>query len=474
MAANQADQRLAAILAEIDRRSRRDRFAAGGLLSDLQRPAWDDPSRWQAWPWGRRSGKTDLAEKLILKTASGAERVEVYYVSTSIKRAVATIWDELRTINRDCSLGGKPNQTLHTLTFPNESKITVTGVEDKIMADDLRGRKRVALYFVDECQDWRNDLLQYFYDQVIFPSLSDVRGSVILAGTGSSPRGFWHRAADSKEGADSWKRYTGNPFQNPFLPEGEAQALVDKACKDRGCTIDDPSIQREFFAKFIADLTRQIFPFDRERNAWTELPTGGRWRHVVCADVGTVDATSVGAIGWTDADPGKLYLVKRTGVRGLGSSAQVSLIRDYTREFSATLVASVVDPGGGGASLIVDLNAAPDGVYVEGAEKPDKAAACMTMRDALQTGKLLVPASDEELIEDLQTPEWDPDNVGKAIRGHFPDGVDMLLYGFRKARSLNWDRPAAPPSPVLTAAEAMAKRWEAFDERAAQPEDPYG
>lgn len=453
------DEFLLAVLAE---RQRRKVEAAGGvdfkrLLFPEQAAAFDDPSRWLALPGGRQGGKTDLAEKLLLRSAMAREGTQSFYVSTSIKRARNTVWDELVEFNRTLQLGGKPNHGLLTIAFPRQrTKLTVTGVEHRKMADDLRGRKKVALYVVDECQDWPDDLLRYFYEKVIYPSLSAVAGGVVFAGTGGPPRGFWHDVATKDP---TYGRHLFTPLTNPFLAAGEAQALIAKACKDRGVDISDPSIQREFFARFVADLTRQIFPWDARKNAYRrdELP-GGTWQHVVTADFGTVDATSVGCLGWSDADP-RLWLVDRVAKKGLGASGQTKLFNSMMAKYERTLVGAVGDPGGGGAALIVDLQGGPGGIDAEAAKKAAKASACLLMRDGLRTGMgPMIPEDDAEMIEDLQKPEWDPDNVGKAVRGHFPDNVDMLLYGFRKARSLNWFEEPPLPAKPLTPIEVLEQR----------------
>jgi hypothetical protein len=452
-------------------RVERQRRSGGGvdwdaLLFEEQRRAFHDTSRWLALPGGRQGGKTDLEEKLLLAAAHGGEGTQSFYVSTSIKRAKATVWDELVELNRSLGLGGKPYHVgTPYIWFPrSRTKLTVTGVENKRMADDLRGRKKVALYLLDECQDWPDDLLRYFYEKVVFPSLTAVAGRVGFAGTGGAPRGFWYEVATRDP---TFSRHYFTPLTNPFLSQGEARLLIDKACHDRGVDETDASIQREFYARFVSDMTRQIFPWNAQRNSYQrgELP-GGNWQHVIAADVGTVDATSVGCLGWSDEDP-RLWLVDRVSKTGLGPSGQLRLFRGMAAKYNATLMGAVADPGGGGAGLIVDLSSGPDGLEAEAAEKQGKVSACILMRDALRTGMLMIPSDDTEMIEDLQRPEWDPDNVGKAIRGHMPDNVDMLLYGFRKARALNWYSAPPPPKPQPTKAEEWERRWDEHDERSA-------
>jgi hypothetical protein len=397
----------------------------------------------------------------MLATAADRPGEQVYYVSTSIKRAVSTVWDELIRINEDQGLGGLPNWSTHHFRFPNNAKLWVTGCENKKMANDLRGRPKVALYFVDEGQDWADDLLRYFYEQVVYPSLADVRGSVIFAGSGGPPKGFWYDIATSDPGFERFGPWT--PFDNPFLPPGEAVALIAKACKDRGVDLRDASIQREFFAAFIADLKRQIFPYVEEKNGfdrgewdlrlrrWTggDLP-GGNWQYVIASDFGTVDAAAVVVWGWSNLSP-HLYLLETDKQADMGSSGQAAMVRAVAERYGAGVVATVGDPGGGGKGVITDLRQ-EHWLPVEGAEKAGKAAACITLRDGLRTGRVKIARQEAEFILEIQQPEWDPDGIGTVVKGHFPDRADAALYGYRKATALHHYQP---PPPALTDEQKM-------------------
>lgn len=432
-------------------------FDPSPYVKGWQRDAVFDPSRWNSWPAGRGAGKTRGATYALLRAATKYERVQVYYVSTTIKRAVATIWDDVEHHNADLGLGGVPNLGLHTLTYPNGSKLWVTGVENRKMANDLRGRQRCKLWFIDECQDWNNDLLKYFYESCIYPRLGDVEGGVIFAGTGGPPRGFWFdRTKDP-----SFSRHTASAFENPAAPPGEIQRLIDKACEDRGCDISDASIQREFFAQFIADEKRQIFVVS-DANLYdpADLPKG-RWQYLIAADFGAVDATAVVVWGWCDKSP-HLWLIKCVAERDCGASQQVALVRKVLGEYPIESVAGIVgDPGGGGAALILDLQR-QHGIHMVAAAKADKPAGCVLLRDGLRSGRVKLPRADQTLIDDLQLPEWDPDAIGKAVKGHFPDRVDAALYGYRTANPMHQYQPPPPPKPPE---QVMLEQMEAAQRR---------
>ncbi len=441
------------------------------LLSAPQRERANLLARFKAIPAGRQSGKTDLIEKLLLKVASSRNKrgQQALYVSTSINRAVETIWDEMVEMNREMGLGGIPNHTRHSITFPAAAKLRLWGVENKAMADKIRGLKKVAFYCLDECQDWRDELIRYFFEKVVYPSLVAVGGEVVAAGTGGMPLGWWYEVATGRPGRNGrsagvgWERFGAwTPMDNPFLPAGEAQKLINKACEDRGCDVNDPSIQTEFFAAFVADLNRQIFHYDQARNGFSrgkwdakvgfwqggDLPVGD-WSVVIASDAGSVDAAAYAVIGKCSSDA-RLWVLETEAISALGSSAQVELARTVRERYGHRVVKTVMDPGGGGKGLIIDLNQ-QHLQGIEAAEKTHKAAACVLMRDGLRSGKLMVANEEPEFAADLSVPIWDPLAIGTVTKGHFPDRVDCALYGFREATALFHGVKVVDPKAKMSA-----------------------
>lgn len=422
-----------------------------------QRLALADSARFQAWKAGRRGGKTHAAVWKLALAALSEPRVRSYYVSTSIDRAIDTIWESL--VNEAPRFGGIPNHGRHVVRLPNGSTIHVRGAENKKQADrQIRGRPRVKLFFMDELQDWESSLLKYTIDACVWPSLADVSGSVVFAGTGGPPRGWWHEA--TSEGSH-YSVHRWVTTDNTCLPPGEAQWLIDEACRTRGVGVEDPSIRREFFAEDCADLTRQIFAVDRAHNLWHALPADLNCFAVGC-DVGTVDATAAVVWGWRMDRPG-LYLAWHDEVRGLTSSGQMALVRTAYEWAKArgTVYALTADPAGGGAPLILELSQRYD-LPIASAEKRDKAAAAVLLRNDLRNGTVRVP-DDRVLIGKLETPEWDPDNVGSALSGriHWPDVCDAALYGYREAYEYLSREPAPPPTVAereLASIHAMIDR----------------
>lgn len=454
-----------ALLAQIDDELARRGPKTGASFDPLafchpgQREAVADRSVTQAWVTTRRAGKSKGAVFKLLGCALATPDVHAVYVSTSIKRAKKTLWDGILKANRKHNLGGIPNHTDRELRLPNGSKVVVTGCESRQMADEaIRGvYERTAILFVDEGQDWKPDLLDYFYASVVVPSLADIGGIFILAGTPGTPRGFFydfHKTAGVA--LHSWSLF-GNPHVK------NAREMMLEAMRVRGCDELDPSIQREFFAKFATDTQRQIFPYDEKKNGITRAELkqlGGKWSYYVGGDVGTVDATAAVVWGWTPASP-NLYVVETEKLASVGSSAQTELIRQVSQRYQNGLIGVDVDPGGGGKGLIVDLMQ-EHLLPMSSADKTKKAAACVLLRDGLRSGRVKIVTEEKAFVDELTSVEWDPDHIGDVVRGHCPDRVDAALYGYRKATKLHHFTPAPEPSKNpdldrLLAAEAEAK-----------------
>lgn len=429
-------------------------FRANDLAFDLQREVIDavlSGVRRVALPVPRRAGKTDLLALLLLAVAADRPEVQAYYISTTKLRAAATMWLRLCTLARQGGLSAaKENAALHRLLLPNGSQIVVTGVESRRMANDLRGRQRVALYALDEAQDWDDELLRYLRDDVITPSLADVSGSVVVAGTGGSPHGLWYEMAT----AATWRRWTWTPADNPHLAPGEVDALIAAAASERDLGLSDPSIRREFFAEFVADPRRQVLSVTAD-NLYDELPPG-QYSYAIGVDVGTVDATAVVVWGWRHGVPGELWEVYSHEERGLPADRQAAFIGRVLERYQRSLVAMCVDPGGGGAGLIRQLQARAPNLPIVAAEKGDKAGACVILRSDVAGGIVRVRRSSTQLIRALAAPEWDTDAM--KIRGHCPDLFDAALYGHRHAIAYIERAPPPPKTPEERATDALNAR----------------
>ena len=372
-------------------------------------------------------------------------------MSTTINRARKTVWEELRTWNRDLRLGGTPRELQSPeIRFPETgSTLYVSGAETKKHIDRWRGVKRLALVVLDELQDWDDDLLTYAINSVFLPRLNDkyngvsLNGRLLVAGTGRSPKGYWHRIVTDPSLGFSVRRW--NAEANPHV-EPLAKQIAD-ACRIRGVTPDDPYIRREYHAEFTRDGVLQVFP--QPQTVARGGLGSGKLSYVIGADVGSVDHTGVVVWAWSN-NADRLWPVEARKAKTPASSDQVAFIRSYIERYEPMgLLGTAVDPGGGGKGVIEDLRKIRGLWEITEAEKLGKVSAAKNLAGDLRTGRVVVPEDLTELIEELPAPEWDPELPGQKLKDglHWPDIVDAALYGYRLAARL-WHY--VEPAPVLT------------------------
>lgn len=405
-----------------------------GYLTEKQLEVYQDDTRHRVLVGGRGSGKTAIGCCELLRAALETPKCHVIYFSTTIKRGLVTVFDRLKELNSEHHLNGEVKES-GTITFPNGSKVIVTGAETKKHIDRFRGVQRIAFVHFDECQDQNHELLEYGVGSVFLPRLNDpgVRGRLLLSGTGSKPKGYYHRAFTDKRlgfGKHHWL-YTDGP--DPVAAE---EGLLE-ALTTLGVGIDDNYIRREFWGEFNAGGVGQILKpadacFIRRADIPATLDT-----FVIAADFGTVDACAIHVTGFTTQLP-DLYTMETNRAYALGAADQVRFVRETIARYKSMGRVYVVGDGGGlGKALVIDLQKTEQFYQVEPAEKANKVPAMRNLAAALATGKFKVPLEEQGFIDDLQVPEWDPDHHGERIRGHVPDKVDAALYGYRKALTIH-------------------------------------
>lgn len=453
-------------------------FRADPLLKDFPEAltALRDPTRHRALRVGRGGAKTTTGQWALLEAATAHPACAVVYMSTTINRARKTVWEELRAWNRDLKLGGVPRELQSPeLKFPEiGSTLYVSGAETKKHIDRWRGVKRLVLVFLDELQDWDDDLLTYAINSVFLPRLNDryqgvsLNGRLLVAGTGRSPKGYWHRICTDP--ALGFKVHRWDADANPHV-EPLAKQVAD-ACKVRGVTEDDPYIRREYRAEFTRDGVLQVFP-PPKTVARGELPTE-KVNYAIGADVGSVDRTAVVVWAWTTARD-RLWVEDAQTKRTPASSDQVAFIREFIAKYEGRgLLGTAVDPGGGGKGVIEDLRKIRGLWEITEAEKQGKVAAARELAGDFRTARAVVAEDLRELLDELPAPEWDPDLPGQKLKEslHWPDIDDAALYGYRLAARLWYHEPAAPA--LTHEQEALRRLMEAQQAEEAAMRETFG
>ena len=263
--------------------TRRTTFSLGSYLFGPQRAFVEDASTFATALCTRRAGKSVGVGAWLLEGPLKGGGPSLYFTGTR-KDAKRIMWPILLRINREQGLGYESNESDLCLKLNGEPMVFLMGVNTRDEIDKARGTGwgRVA---GDEAQM----LPQYVHEMVndvLMPSFMDHGGKLRLIGTpGAMPSGFFHAALQNP----AWAHHSWSVWDNPHLPN--ARAMLAEALKARGVTEDDPSIQREWFGRWVLDLDSLVFKFDAARNTFASLPAlRGEWQYVVGIDLGYDDA----------------------------------------------------------------------------------------------------------------------------------------------------------------------------------------
>lgn len=418
---------------------------------------------------GRRSGKTTLVQHEMIEAATENPDCAVVFLGPTIGLAVKTVWSELREWSRP--YGGVPYENTHEIRFDNRACIYVLGSENKKTIDKVRGIKRIVYAAWDEQQNYNSEFAIYALSSVLYPSLADEEGRLVLMGTGGPEFGHWFelvtkgRLGELSE--DPTQRdfvvtsYPWTMWNNPYIGRRADRELA-KVCRLRGVPPSDPYVRREYGSKekgieFTTDSTLSVFGLIGTRHV--DLLPGGRI--VLGGDVGSVDLSACSA-KWIHPNYRGIVTLESEARKTPAATDQIAFFReklDFYSKISSEKVLLALDPGGGGKAVAEDLKKlqalAEFGDFWDplAAEKFDKAFNLRLMADDVRSGFMTYePDKCKAATDGLQKLEWDPKAVGQKLKGHAPDPADADLYGWRLAKSLyRYEEPSdeIPHDPSL-------------------------
>lgn len=328
------------------------------------------------------------------------------------------------------------------MKFPNGSIIYLSGAKDKSEIEKFRGLP-IKKCYIDECQSFRSHI-QELIDDILAPALMDYAGSLCLIGTpGPIPTGFFH--ACSVE-SDQWTKHAWTFFDNPFIEEKSGlthRQLLDRELQRRGVTTDDPSIQREFFGRWVLDSESLLLHYSEEKNHYDKLPRAN-WNYLMGIDLGFVDADAIAVLAWAETEPAT-YLVHEVVKQKQGLTELVQSIQALLGQYQISKM--VIDEGGLGKKIAEELRRRHH-LPVQPADKVRKMENISFLNDALRTGRFKAKktsqfAQDSFLLE-IDRDKTTPDKI-KVKDSFHSDIIDAVLYPFKESPAYTYQAPIPKP-----------------------------
>lgn len=434
-----------------------------------------DPAKFATAVCSVRAGKTITCAADLINTALTKPGTVGLYITLARSSAKRIIWPELHNINRNYKLGCIPNESDLSFKFPNGSIIYCSGASDAAEIEKFRGLSNVAVVYLDESQAFRSHIKE-LVEEILIKRLYDTNGRLRLIGTpGPIPGGYFYEASQSPQ----WSHHAWTLHANPWIEKKSGctvQQLIQQDCDRKGVSLDDPSIQRECFGRWVLDSSSLLLNYLPERNHYESLPKG-KYVYLLGMDFGYEDADSFSVLGWREGSP-DTYLIEELIAEKQTYEQMVINFDQLYKKYPFSKV--VADPGGGGKKLIESLRPRY-AVPFEVADKLGKIANYGLLNNALRTGHFFAKktsrfAQDCNLLEkdrDKSTPDK------TVVKGH-SDAVDSVLYPFKDSPAYGYTPPIQPPArgtPEWAQAEEDQMRERLFkqisEEQEAQKDMTY-
>jgi len=455
-------------------------FRLDTFLFDKQLKFVTDPRPFKCAVCSRRSGKTIACAADLVDTALSTPEIVCLYITLSRNNAKKLIWPELQKLNRNFALGGSEDMTELSMLFPNGSVIYCSGAKDESEIEKFRGLALKKVY-IDECQSFR-PYIQELIDDVLSAALLDYAGTLCLIGTpGPIPTGYFAEVAgvvkDKMEKSEAWSHHGWTYFDNPHITKKSGmthQALLDRELRRRGVTSNDPSIQREYYGKWVLDSDSLWIHYNDKLNHYTEMPPSPptKYNYIMGIDLGFNDADAIAVLAWSDTEP-CTYLVDEVVTAKQGLSELVEQIKLLQKKYDITKM--IIDEGGLGKKLAEEMRR-QHALPVEPADKARKQENVAFLNDALRTGRFKAKsnskfAQDSYLVE-IDRSKSRPDKIKISDKYH-SDIIDAVLYAFKESPAFAYEPPKYKPKPGTKEwAEAQSSEmWEKAQEHFAEQKE---
>lgn len=375
----------------------------------------------------RRAGKTTACALDLINTAIDFPDSTNVYITLTQKTARKIIWKELKRFNDKYNLGFSFNNTLLEATHTNQSVIFLIGANHEDEIEKLRGLA-IKKCYIDECQSFP-EYLSSLIEDVIEPSLMDYNGTLILIGTpGPVTSGFFFDAWNS----GGWSKHYWTFFDNPFISKKSGlshELMLQKIIIRRNVTTDHPSIQREYFGKWVNDLTSLVIRAT-PANFYTDLPKDD-YDYIIGGDIGLKDADAIAVLAFSRKNK-RAYLIEEKITTKQDITSFSKQLKDLDEEYNAYKIK--LDTGGLGAKIAEEIKNRHN-IRVEAAEKSRKQEFIELLNDDLRSMRFFIKKDSRFYHDSLKLERKYKDHLKWEESDRFhSDIIHAVLYAWREGR----------------------------------------
>ena len=214
-------------------------------LHPAQLEIFNSTARFKVVSAGRRFGKSRLAAWILIIKALQSESKDVFYIGPTFQQAKDIMWNMLKELLHGTDLIETTHENTATMKLVNGRRISLKGSD---RPDTLRG-VGLAYVVLDEYASMKVEV----WEQIIRPTLSDVKGGALFIGTPAGKNHFYDLFLEAEKDED-WEAFQYTSTDNPLIDPKEVEVARR--------TMSTQAFRQEFEAAFVS-FTGGIF-----KNEW--------------------------------------------------------------------------------------------------------------------------------------------------------------------------------------------------------------
>jgi predicted phage terminase large subunit-like protein len=214
-------------------------------LHPAQLEIFNSTARFKVVSAGRRFGKSRLAAWILIIKALQSESKDVFYIGPTFQQAKDIMWNMLKELLHGTDLIETTHENTATMKLVNGRRISLKGSD---RPDTLRG-VGLAYVVLDEYASMKVEV----WEQIIRPTLSDVKGGALFIGTPAGKNHFYDLYLEAEKDKD-WEAFQYTSIDNPLIDPKEVEVAKR--------TMSTQAFRQEFEASFVS-FTGGIF-----KNEW--------------------------------------------------------------------------------------------------------------------------------------------------------------------------------------------------------------
>ena len=396
----------------------------------------DETSKWLLVNTGRRTGKTNLAARWLVKKCV-TPNSPCFYIHLKFDSAISQLFDLCVESAEKAELAiESSSKNEGRIIFTNGSSITFRGNSNKTEADKLRGYKARGVV-IDEAAFQINE--KYLVEDVLTPMMADFSDSQILLI--STPPRIPHTYYEECYRSNKWTVYEWNARKNPFIPSFED--FIKQVCETKGIDRTNTFIQRELEGLFVYDTEAMVF---KDYKTYHDIPTDFIPTDVaIGVDYGFSDFNSVVPLVY-NRNTKRGFVLRPNKFNGATVTEIVDVCRntlerakrfclDRDSDFELNHINFYCDTSDQSISYEMSTKYK---LPIYNCYKHDKKMALSQLADWLRSGRIQIDDNEDNALKDeferTVYKRDDQDNILSDIDDDtfHPDAVDALLYASRQ------------------------------------------